>query len=104
MTESLPNPREPSRSFWSCGHEAGAICAECYRELAQRATALAAEVERLRTAGLNEVAEGCKLYAEITALKATNEGLRASLVAVKASRMLKVAHNIAGRALEREPA
>jgi len=33
---------------WTCGHVAGAMCAECYRLLAQRANALAEENERLR--------------------------------------------------------
>jgi len=28
---------------WTCGHTAGAVCAECYRLLAQRANQLAEE-------------------------------------------------------------
>jgi septal ring factor EnvC (AmiA/AmiB activator) len=33
---------------WTCGHKAGAMCAQCYRELAHRANELAADNERLR--------------------------------------------------------
>jgi hypothetical protein len=33
---------------WSCGHHAGAVCAECYRQLAWRAHELAEENFRLR--------------------------------------------------------
>jgi len=33
---------------WSCGHVAGAVCAECWRLLAQRAHELAEENQRLR--------------------------------------------------------
>jgi hypothetical protein len=29
--------------MWTCGHEAGAMCAECYRILAQQAHELAVE-------------------------------------------------------------
>jgi transcription elongation factor Elf1 len=32
---------------WTCGHTAGAVCAECYRLLAVKATELQAEVDRL---------------------------------------------------------
>jgi hypothetical protein len=33
---------------WTCGHIAGAVCAECHRILAQRANELAVENIRLR--------------------------------------------------------
>jgi hypothetical protein len=33
---------------WTCGHEAGATCAECYRDLAAKAHDLAEENARLR--------------------------------------------------------
>lgn len=33
---------------WTCGHEAGAACAQCYMELARKAHELATEVVRLR--------------------------------------------------------
>jgi len=33
---------------WTCGHVAGAVCAECYRLLAQKAHELAEENQRLR--------------------------------------------------------
>ncbi len=33
---------------WTCGHVAGAMCAECYRELARRAHELSEENDRLR--------------------------------------------------------
>jgi DNA-binding transcriptional regulator PaaX len=33
---------------WTCGHVAGAMCAECYRILAERAHELAEENQRLR--------------------------------------------------------
>jgi hypothetical protein len=32
---------------WTCGHVGGAVCAECYRALARKATELQAEVDRL---------------------------------------------------------
>jgi len=35
---------------WTCGHVAGAMCAECYRLLAQKAHELAEENSRLRDA------------------------------------------------------
>ena len=35
---------------WTCGHFAGAVCAECYRILAARAHELAEENLRLRDA------------------------------------------------------
>ena len=38
---------------WTCGHVAGAVCAQCYRELANAAHQLAEENERLR----DEIAE-----------------------------------------------
>jgi hypothetical protein len=38
---------------WTCGHVAGAVCAECYRQLAAKAHALAEENRRLR----DEIAE-----------------------------------------------
>lgn len=38
----------PGISEWSCGHTAGAVCAECYRRLAAKANELAEEVYRLR--------------------------------------------------------
>jgi len=36
------------KHLWTCGHTAEAMCAECWRELALKATALAAEIERLK--------------------------------------------------------
>jgi hypothetical protein len=33
---------------WTCGHHAGAMCAECWRELAAKAIELAEENLRLR--------------------------------------------------------
>jgi hypothetical protein len=33
---------------WSCGHVAGSMCAECFRELAAKAHVLAEECERLK--------------------------------------------------------
>lgn len=38
--------------LWTCGHRAGAHCAQCYTELAQRAAKLAAEL--LKDGGENE--------------------------------------------------
>jgi hypothetical protein len=35
-------------AVWTCGHEAGAVCAECYRDLARKAHELQEEVDRLR--------------------------------------------------------
>lgn len=35
---------------WTCGHTAGAMCAQCYTELAAKAAALQAEVDRYETA------------------------------------------------------
>jgi len=32
---------------WTCGHVAGAVCAECFQELARRANQLAEENMRL---------------------------------------------------------
>lgn len=32
---------------WTCGHVGGAVCAECFRQLARKATELQAEVDRL---------------------------------------------------------
>lgn len=34
--------------LWTCGHRAGAMCAECYRELARKAGELAEEGRLLR--------------------------------------------------------
>src|SRR5262245_7609816 len=44
---------------WTCGHTTALppTCPICYRELAQRATALAAENEQLRNAGLDLAAK-----------------------------------------------
>jgi len=36
------------QTAWSCGHFAGAVCAECHLELIRRANAIAAENVRLR--------------------------------------------------------
>jgi hypothetical protein len=33
--------------LWTCGHLANSVCAECYRELAEKANMLAEECERL---------------------------------------------------------
>ena len=44
--EDLLPPK--TEAEWSCGHVAGAVCAECYRQLAQRANELAEENQRLR--------------------------------------------------------
>ena len=44
--EDLLPPK--TEAMWTCGHVSGAVCAECYRKLAQKATELAAEVQRLR--------------------------------------------------------
>jgi hypothetical protein len=40
--------QRPGISEWSCGHTAGAVCAECYRRLANKANELAEEVQALR--------------------------------------------------------
>ena len=45
-----PRERDPGISEWSCGHVAGSVCAECYRQLPAKAHALAEEVQRLRDA------------------------------------------------------
>lgn len=52
LEELLPAGTEAE---WSCGHVGGAMCAECYRQLARRAQVLAeenldlrAELEQLR--------------------------------------------------------
>lgn len=37
-----------SEAEWTCGHVAGAVCAECYRILAAKANELAEENIRLR--------------------------------------------------------
>lgn len=38
----------PISDAWTCGHTAGAVCAECYRELAAKAHDLAEENIELR--------------------------------------------------------
>jgi outer membrane murein-binding lipoprotein Lpp len=37
-----------SAAEWSCGHVAGSMCAECYRELAAKAHELAEDNDSLR--------------------------------------------------------
>jgi len=42
---------------WTCGHVAGAVCAQCYRELANAAHQLAEENERLHERLRDTIAE-----------------------------------------------
>lgn len=43
---SEPNANEPTP--WTCGHVAGAACAECYRLLAQKTAQLQERVDKLQ--------------------------------------------------------
>lgn len=42
---------------WTCGHTAGAMCAQCYSELAAKAHKQAEEIERLQEAARTYMAE-----------------------------------------------
>jgi hypothetical protein len=49
MTERFEDGLPPNtEAVWTCGHVGGAVCAECYRELARRAHELVEENDRLR--------------------------------------------------------
>lgn len=49
MRERLDRQRQAAEpAEWTCGHVAGAACAECYRILAWKAHQLQEEVDRLR--------------------------------------------------------
>lgn len=46
LAERLADMRKNGKYLWTCGHTAGAVCGECYAELAQRANMLAESLER----------------------------------------------------------
>jgi Zn ribbon nucleic-acid-binding protein len=53
-----------TQAEWTCGHIAGAVCAECYRQLAQKAHELAEENIRLRG-----FVSGCPVCRELDRLE-----------------------------------
>jgi len=67
MSES---PFSDLEADWTCGHRAGSMCAECYRELAQNANKLAAEVTRLREQKQELQARNVELEAMVQAARA----------------------------------